>query len=46
MAFALAKFEFSGYLLVGTAKDCCVCSPVDNEEAMHLTVDACRTMYN
>jgi hypothetical protein len=46
MVSALARFESSGFLLVGTAEDRCVCSPVGNEEALDLTMDACWTIHN
>jgi hypothetical protein len=42
MASAFAGLESSGFLFMGTAKDPCVCSPVDNREALHVTVYTCQ----
>jgi hypothetical protein len=39
MASAIARFESSGFLPVGTA-------PVDNQEALHRIVDARQVIHN
>jgi hypothetical protein len=46
MASALARFESSGFLPVGTPKTLVYAAPVDNEEALHhRIVDACQTIH-
>jgi hypothetical protein len=47
MVSTLARFESSGFLPVATIKSPCVCSSVDNEEALyHRIVDASQTIRN
>jgi hypothetical protein len=47
MASTLARFQYSGFLPVGTPKTLVYAAPVDNEEALHhRTVDTCQTIRN
>jgi hypothetical protein len=47
MASMLARFESSGFLLVGIPANLVCAAPVDSEEALHhRTVDACQTICN
>jgi hypothetical protein len=39
-------FNPLGFLPVGTPKSPCIAALVDNEETLHLTVDACETICN
>jgi hypothetical protein len=38
------RFESSGFLLVGMPTNLVYAAPVENEEALHCTVDACHTI--
>jgi hypothetical protein len=47
MASKLARFESSGFSLLGTPKSLVYAVPVDNEEALHhCLVDARQTIRN
>jgi hypothetical protein len=47
MASTPSRFEYSGFLPVGTPKLLAYAAPVDNEEALHhRIVDACQTIRN
>jgi hypothetical protein len=47
VASTLARFESSGFLLMGTLKTLMYAAPVDNEEALrHRIVDVCHTIRN
>jgi hypothetical protein len=47
MPSTLARFDYSRFLPLGTPKNPCVFSFVENKEALHhLIVDACQTIRN
>jgi hypothetical protein len=47
MVSTLVRFESCEFLPVGTPENLCVCSSVDNEEALrHRIVDVCQTIRN
>jgi hypothetical protein len=46
MASRLTRFESSGFLPVGSHETPVYVDPVENEKALHGTVDVCQTIRN